>query len=90
MAERMVYQTFEVAGQFMFPLDMLRYDHCFPADQDAVMALAQALRLETDLSGRRVRPWRVQLGRWARGKMDQPTVSRWESFGVSVGSAVFH
>ncbi len=70
-------QTFYVTGSLSFPLDMLRYDACFPASQDAVGELIAALGTHRE----RPKPfWRVELARYVRTKTEMPTVDRWASF----------
>lgn len=82
---------FEVEGDTMFPLDMLRYDGCFPAEEFASYRIAttmdyQALReLLTQantadvLLGSRPGVLRVKLCKvW--DKTWKPTEGRWESF----------
>lgn len=57
--------TFDVEGQGQFPLDMLRYDLCWPASEaDATM-----INMGTGL-----RPVRLK-------GLKSPTVARWASFG---------
>ena len=69
------FQTFRVYGSGYFPYDMLRYDHCFPADQDSV------LEMTPDLLGEKRR---LKMGRWVGSKTEIPTVQRWASFGWTV------
>ena len=63
--------SFSVVGKGHFPLDMLRYDACWPDSPDSVARLeANQIHIETvqvDLIGNRA-----------------PTVARWNSFGWSV------
>ena len=58
---------FEVAGKGYFPIDMLRYDACYPLDGDSV----------ANMSGERTEGHRVVL----LGADHEPTVARWVSFG---------
>jgi hypothetical protein len=74
-------QTFEVRGKLSFPLDMLRYDACFPLDQESVANLNRALE-----HGSR-EEWVVKMCRYAEDKGSLPTFDRWRSFGVSVDPA---
>jgi hypothetical protein len=70
-------QTFRVTGMGEFPLDMLRYDHCWPATEtDAASA-----------EGPRHCPRTVAIVRDIRQKGDVPTASRWHSFGWDVDTA---
>lgn len=61
---------FTVEGIGEFPIDMLRYDQCWPVD-------AQAVRNITFDSGRRT----VKL---ATNLYYSPNANRWESFGWKV------
>lgn len=69
-------QTFTVEGQLPFPLDMLRYDSCFPKTQNDV----QTIESNSFQSGAKVR---VELERYITGK-DLPTSGRWQSMGWNV------
>lgn len=72
------YQTFVVETDFQFPLDMLRYNRCFP-DTEATAGLITA-NLTEGLS-----PIRVIIGRYVETKKaTPPTVARWKSFGCRV------
>lgn len=59
------YREFTVKGNGMFPIDMLRYDNCWPATSEDAAKLA----------GRG--PREVTLGTRNR---TAPTVGRWPSF----------
>lgn len=77
MAKR-YYQTFTVESNFSFPIDMLRYDGCFPASEVDSGVISRSL---TDFE----RPVKVKIGRWVHGKgYSEPTIGRWESFGCKV------
>lgn len=67
------FQSFIAVGHGVFPVDMLRYDHCYPASQDAVSAM---------ICERNERS--VELARVTNGKPPDPTIARWESFGWRV------
>jgi hypothetical protein len=70
---------FTVRGSGRFPVDMLRYDRCFPTSTEAVMHIAHQLR-----DGEGVEQYRsVEL---ATDWTSTPTVSRWRSFGWEVVS----
>jgi hypothetical protein len=65
---------FEVRGMGPFPLDMLRYDGCWPASPDAVMAIEHSLderdpNFRTSVKLIRLRSWKPM-----------PTIDRWRSF----------
>jgi hypothetical protein len=69
--------TYWVTGRGHFPLDMLRYDACWP------VSTTDALKIVTE------RPKTVTEARAARSiemcSYQEPTVDRWSSFGWSVG-----
>ena len=71
------YQTFVVETGFQFPIDMLRYDRCFPdSERDSGLIILSL----TDMRN----PVNVKIGRYVIVKGDKPTVSRWESFGCKI------
>lgn len=72
--------SFKVAGTFDFPVDMLRYDSCFPASQDAVSNIH--IKTFPQEAGRR--EVIVELRRYAESKTWTPTDARWRSFGWKV------
>lgn len=67
------YQTFDVTGQGHFPLDMLRYDHCWPRYEAQICDIPAAKEKRTIAIARRVDGPRVM-----------PTIERWRSFGWTV------
>lgn len=64
-------QFFRVRGSGQFPYDMLRYDHCFPCEED------QSSLLSRDDAGE-LRE--VDLMRYVATRDDFPTIGRWQSF----------
>jgi len=74
----MYYQMFLVEWVGMFPLDMLRYDGCFPACQEAVSTIYD--NLTEHLPG----PHCAKMARLVRYKKDVPCTARWQSFGARV------
>ena len=70
----MFCQIFPVTGSGQFPVDMLRYDSCYPHSQDSVVALSE----------KNTRT--VVLARAVKRVTDTPTIARWESFGWKVGN----
>ena len=70
------YWEFTVEGNGEFPWDMLRYDRCWPASEDQIVALAPYHRGELFKNTRQVK---------MRG-LNEPTPARWESFGWKVVS----
>lgn len=64
-----------VSGTLMFPIDMLRYDACYPVSQEDAANLEEALRpvrLRANPLGRITVKLRSQIG--------GPTPERWASF----------
>jgi hypothetical protein len=59
-----------------FPLDMLRYDSCFPKTQMDVATIEQNPMTHTEKV-------HIELERYVVGK-DLPTSGRWQSFGWNV------
>lgn len=77
------YQTFIVRIRFRFPIDMLRYDSCFPSRE------VDAGLIERSFDGHA--PDRtVQIARFVDNKHALPTVERWESFGCKVSKIEIH
>lgn len=71
--------TFTVRGRGEFPLDMLRYDMCFPAGATHQIASKRRLMSQDALAPEReVVLQRVTDGPWT------PTEDRWRSFGWHV------
>ena len=70
-----LYRThFNVIGSFDFPLDMLRYDSCFPADEDAAAAIGYSVhdRVKERLD--------IKLRKLHVGEDPLLTPDRWSSF----------
>ena len=74
----MNHQTFTATWRGEFPLDMLRYDNCFPADSQAVSAIIASITGSSPL--RRT----AGLARFIRSQRTMPTAERWRSFGASI------
>jgi hypothetical protein len=72
-------QTFEVEGRFPFPVDMLRYDYCYPV-REAEDSYNIAASIRRDTNG----PVRIKLRRTIEHKGNLPTSGRWSSFGWTV------
>jgi hypothetical protein len=66
---------FKVKGSFRFPLDMLRYDACWPASP------GDTGNMEASFDARSPTGYEVELIHWAANAGWQPTVDRWASFG---------
>jgi len=69
-------QRFFVTGKGLFPMDMLRYDQCFPASQDS------AVTIDSEIPGTRT----VEMRRYVSDKTTMPTTGRWASFGWTVSN----
>ena len=66
---------FTVQGRGQFPLDMLRYDSCYPATQQDVVVMEDR-EVEREVTVERT------LDSWT--KAWKPTFGRWESYGWKV------
>lgn len=78
--------TFKVRGRGDFPIDMLRYDSCYPTYQESVSSLRQHYGSSED--GARD----VELSTWsstAHEAKNKPTEDRWKSFGWLVVESSF-
>ena len=67
---------FNVTGNFEFPIDMLRYDACYPHQQVDVSAIDQVKRYHKMVT--------VTLEHTDVDKNWKPTTDRWASFGWRV------
>ena len=70
-------QEFEVEGSGDFPMDMLRYDRCYPAREGTDSANLCASRYRRSRLPRR----KIMLRRLVTNRHAMPTSVRWESFG---------
>lgn len=70
------YTTFTVSGIGYFPMDMLRYDACFPLRPSDVESISDARSMEKRTE--------VQLRHVGVTSDWQPTNERWQSFWWSV------
>jgi hypothetical protein len=73
-------QEFEVEGSGNFPLDMLRYDSCYPVREGRDTANLCAREFSRD----RLPPRTIRLRRFVFNSQQMPTTGRWESFGWKV------
>lgn len=64
--------TFRMTGTGSFPLDMLRYDGCYPADGYSVGIIEHSIQGS-------VREWNVRLC-----SNREPCIGRWASFGCTM------
>jgi len=74
----MYLTIFYVTGSSVFPLDMLRYDHCYPLRTEDAMAL------ETPTGARRLENRTVRLVATSTNPKWGPVFDRWNSFGWGV------
>lgn len=65
------FYEFKVTGESRFPLDMLRYDSCWPHHQEDVSTLGMAINRYPTGN----RPIRLV------SSVKPPTIDRWASFG---------
>tara|TARA_Y100000310_G_scaffold180110_1_gene180010 strand:- start:92 stop:343 length:252 start_codon:yes stop_codon:yes gene_type:complete len=71
-------QTFIVTCK-QLPLDMLRYDRCYPFDNNSILAL-----ISQDFNKIAQESFNVRLSRIMLNKNDTLTIDRWNSFGCSI------
>jgi hypothetical protein len=76
---RKYYQTFVVVPAFEFPLDMLRYDSCFPESEQESGKIFD--NLAYNVTGQE-----IKIARYVDGKKYMPTIERWESFNCKVSN----
>lgn len=67
-------RAFTVAGRGSFPISMLRFDECWPADD------TDAQRIEASFTDEGHR-WQITL---RTDKKMAPTLGRWDSFNVRI------
>jgi hypothetical protein len=73
--------AFFVEGRGRFPIDMLRYDDCWPVDTDSCLAIESSQGDREPVGAM----WRIQLNTISP---TGPNVKRWESFGWKVLAGV--
>ena len=71
-----VLYIYWVTGNGDFPIDMLRYDCCWPSENAARMCLDTYSSTRED---------RMKLRTIKMHSYKEPTIDRWSSFGWSVG-----
>jgi len=85
-----------VVTKMAFPTDMLRYDSCYPADQDSVLEMTASCSredrvnrkldasLKAEETGRKAKdllvPYRINIRKRGISKDDGFTEGRWSSF----------
>jgi hypothetical protein len=73
-------QTFKVSGWGEFPLDMLRYDHCWPSSETEARSSLTMTHMNENFMQKRD----VSLSRYVFNKKEAPTLGRWKSFGWNI------
>jgi hypothetical protein len=63
--------TFTVTGRFPFPMDMLRYDGCYPTDSDSAAEIRASIEQVEN---------RIYTVRLESSYVHVPTERRWHSF----------
>lgn len=86
MSERVRFLSFTVRGKGHFPVDMLRYDHCWPADQEQVAALIHEIGMPSQWVERDIRLTGFTYGTGSSGGVNP---DRWASFGWKVIEVVY-
>lgn len=74
MSKIKVYR-YDVSGRGTFPVDMLRYDSCWPEDTNS------ALKMAGCIASRSLETTTVRIR-----SHNAPTVGRWNSFGWTVSN----
>ena len=69
---------FSVKGFGCFPLDMLRYDACYPEGSEDAGNIDRAL--DRDISGKDRKDTAINLVHVGSDRVWQPTKGRWSSF----------
>lgn len=80
----MYHQSFTVSGRGQFPIDMLRYDTCFPVNPESVSVIYDCCSNHDLNALHNTEPVKVRLARYVDSKVTQPTIDRWRSFGWNV------
>jgi len=73
---------FIVTGRTHFPVDMLRYDSCWPRSSEAATEISFSLSDDGCRTFHKIEL--THIGHGIEGKMWRPTYKRWESFGWKV------
>lgn len=69
---------FEVVGNGAFPLDMLRYDACFPRGSEDAARIGDTLDRDYRVKHRNSEP--IKLTHYSSTSKWMPTKDRWSSF----------
>lgn len=81
--EKLVISEFVVTGRGRFPIDMLRYDCCVPAQLEDVSKIERSMDDGVQTASRPNQERSIRLRRYAVGSA-LPTLDRWKSFGWEV------
>lgn len=73
----------KVTGFLPFPIDMLRYDYCFPVTEDDSRKIMETLN--PDIRAHQTENWTIFVKTATTSKHPLWTVGRWESFGWEIG-----
>jgi hypothetical protein len=77
-------QRWEVEGSMSFPVDMLRYDSCFPFSE------TESYKIIKCMEGNNRGPVRVIVHRYrSSGMSKEPNAQRWQSFGWKIVEGSF-
>jgi hypothetical protein len=82
--------AFTVEGTYPFPVDMLRYDACWPATSEDAVQLGESCSFTRRMNRKDNEVTNDNTKRKRQVKLytnaqNRPTVGRWESFGWKVG-----
>lgn len=88
MGQKLKVHKFKVRPKgnllFTFPLDMLRYDHCYPSSENDSAKIARCCDLRRYSKGSdNPRDWEIELTAY-KHKNWVPTNDRWKSFSWEV------
>lgn len=72
----------EITLSYPFPLDMLRYDGCYPKNSD------DARKIEDSIEQHPTERYTVHVCQHSQKKLDPWTDDRWKSFGATVRHVV--
>lgn len=73
-----------VSGKGQFPVDMLRYEQCWPDSDCDAHAIAGTLQRWENLSPAHALPAKITVAKFNGEKRPSWTTARWKSFGWTV------
>lgn len=79
--------TFDVNGESTFPVDMLRYDECFPSRGEDGTEMIHRIGRDVERVAT-AKP--IKLRHIGSSALWQPTFERWRSFGWEAGNVTRH